>query len=250
MNVKLTYVRKQHEIGEVYSFFFQPSEPVLFSAGQYLNLTMPDVPPAVSDRLFTIASAPHEPLLQFTTIIGPSYFKQKLNSLKTGEEVEADQLGGDFMYDIPNYVIPTRVEGSDKLIKSRSLDKLEMTKRLFIAGGIGITPYLSIIRDRLHKKQPINATLLYAGKNEKRPFVGELLQAMKIDPTLSIKEYSDTRLTLEQLKKDVPDIENHAVYLAGSQAFSEALGEGLVAGGFHRQQIKYDYFDGYADLEY
>ncbi|HMS30853.1 MAG TPA: FAD-dependent oxidoreductase [Candidatus Saccharibacteria bacterium] len=246
----LKFVKKQNEVGDVWSFFFESLEPVNFVAGQYLNLTMPSVPPAVADRLFTIASAPDEPLLQFTTIIGPSDFKQKLNSLIAGEEAEADQLGGDFMYDIPNCVIPTRVEGSDKLIKSRSLDKLEMTKRLFIAGGIGITPYLSMIRDLIYKKQPINATLLYAGKNEKRPFVEELNNAVKIDPTLIIKEYSETRLTLEQLKKDVPNVEHYIVYLAGSQAFSEAIGEGLIADGFPRQQIKYDYFDGYVDLEY
>lgn len=239
MNVKLTYVRKQHEIGEVYSFFFQPSEPVLFNAGQYLNLTMPDVPPAVSDRLFTIASAPYEPLLQFTTIIGPSHFKQKLTSLQLGDVIEADQLGGDFTWDAnPSALSNDGVDLGDKL------------KRLFIAGGIGITPYLSIIRDRLHNKQPINAILLYAGKNEKRPFVDELHRAMNIDPTLRIKDYSETRLTLDQLKKDITDIEHYIVYLAGSQAFSEALGEGLVAGGFPRQQIKYDYFDGYVDIEY
>lgn len=241
----LKFVKKQNEVGDVWSFFFEPLEPVYFVAGQYLNLTMPEVPPAVSDRLFTIASAPYEPLLQFTTIIGPSLFKQKLHSLKTGDEVEADQLGGDFTYDHVA-VIPTVAKWSER----RSLDKLEMTKHLFIAGGIGITPYLSIIRDRLHKQQPINAILLYAGKNEKRPFVDELNQAMKIDPTLKIIEYSETRLTLEQLKKDVPNVENLVVYLAGSQAFSEALGEGLVTGGFPRQQIKYDYFDGYVDLEY
>lgn len=229
----LKFVKKQNEVGDVWSFFFEPLEPVNFVAGQYLNLTMPGVPPAVSDRLFTIASAPHEPLLQFTTIIGPSHFKQKLNSLKTGDEVEADQLGGDFTWD----AVPSALSNYG-------------VKRLFIAGGIGITPYLSIIRDRLHKKQPINSTLLYAGKNEKRPFVEEFHKAVKIDQTLNIKEYSETRLTLEQLKKDVPDVEHYVVYLAGSQVFSEALGEGLVAGGFPRQQIKYDYFDGYVDLEY
>lgn len=229
----LKFVKKQNEVGDVWSFFFEPLEPVYFVAGQYLNLTMPEVPPAVSDRLFTIASAPYEPLLQFTTIIGPSLFKQKLHSLKTGDEVEADQLGGDFTWD----AVPSALSNGG-------------VKRLFIAGGIGITPYLSIIRDRLHKQQPINAALLYAGKNEKRPFVDELNQAMKIDPTLKIIEYSETRLTLEQLKKDVTNVENLVVYLAGSQAFSEALGEGLVAYGLPRQQIKYDYFDGYVDLEY
>ena len=229
----LKFVKKQNEVGDVWSFFFEPLEPVDFVAGQYLNLTMPGVPPAGSDPPFTFASSPHAPLLQFTTIIGPSHFKQKLNSLKTGQEVEADQLGGDFTWE----AVPSALSNDG-------------VKRLFIAGGIGITPYLSIIRYLIHKQQPINATLLYAGKNEKRPFVEELHTAVEIDPTLIIKEYSETRLTLEQLKKDVPNVEHYIVYLAGSQAFSEAIGEGLIADGFPRQQIKYDYFDGYVDLEY
>ncbi len=221
----------------MWSYFFEPLEPVTFVAGQYLNLSMPGVPPAVSDRLLTIASAPHEPLLQFTTISGASHFKQKLQLLEAGDEIEADQLGGDFTYSLPGVIL-------------NSIQDPINLRRLFIAGGIGITPYLSIIRDRLHKHQPINATLLYAGKDEKRPFLSELHQAEQTDPTCLLQEYSDVRLTLEQLKKDIPDIKQYIIYLAGSQKFSETLGEGLVAEGFPRTQIKYDYFDGYTNIEY
>lgn len=235
--MQLTFVKKQHEVGDVWSYFFKPENMPEWQAGQYLNLSMPDVAPVFSDRILTIASAPHEDLLQFTTFITPSPFKQKLDSLKQGDEIETDQLGGDFTYDaVPSSIIPAQVGIS--------------TKRLFIAGGIGVTPYLSIIRDRLYKMQPINATLLYAGKDEKRPFMNELEAAAEQDATFIMNVYSNKRLTLEQLNKDIPDIEKFIVYLAGSQKFSEDLGEGLVATGFPRSQIKYDYFDGYVDIEY
>lgn len=244
--MKLRYIRKQHEVGEVWSYFFEPHNMPQWQAGQYLNLSLPDIPPVFSDRIFTIASAPHENLLQFTTILTLSPFKQKLDSLQSGDAIEADQLGGDFTYDLQPVILSTVDEAND----SRSFDMPNMTKRLFIAGGIGVTPYLSIIRDKLYKKEALNATLLYAGLDEKRPFVSELHQAAITDPTLIIKEYSDIRLTLQQLTKDTPDILDHVVYLAGSQKFSEDLGEGLVATGFPRSQIKYDYFDGYVDVEY
>lgn len=258
--MKLTFVRKQHEVGEVWSYFFKPHSMPQWEAGQYLNLEMPGLPPVYSDRILTIASAPHEETLQFTTLLGPSSFKQKLNSLNSGDQIEADQLGGDFIYDLSPYVMLTAAErsgadgkgepfGKPRLSDQRN-GQAKMVKRLFIAGGIGVTPYVSIIRDRLHKKLPINATLLYAGKNEKRPFVNELQQATLADPTFILKEYSEVRLTLDQLKKDIDDIESYVVYLAGSQKFSEQLGEGLVAEGFPRNQIKYDYFDGYIDIEY
>lgn len=235
--MKLVFVRKQHEVGEIYSYFFQPKERLDFTAGQYMNLTMPDVPPANADRLMSITSAPHEELLQFTTFVTPSAFKQKMHALQPGEEIEADQLGGDFTYEITDIIL--------KLFH----DPVNI-KRLFIAGGIGITPYISMIRDHLHNQLPMCTTLLYAGKNEKRPFLKELQTATEADHSLVLREYSDQRLTLEQLKKDIPDIRSYVVYLAGSQKFSEAIGEGLIQSGMPRQQIKYDYFDGYIDIEY
>jgi ferredoxin-NADP reductase len=235
--ITLIFVKKQHEIGEVWSYFFKPTNLPSWQAGQYLNLTMPNVAPVFADRILTIASAPHEPLLQFTTLLTPSPFKQKLDSLHPGDEVEADQLGGDFTYNLPGVTLSS----------SQNLANL---KRLFIAGGIGVTPYISIIRDKLNKKEPLNATLLYAGKDQRRPFIKELHRAVKIDPTFNIKEYSATRLTLEQLQKDIPNITEYVMYLAGSQKFSEDLGEGLVVTGLPRTQIKYDYFDGYIDIEY
>lgn len=237
--MKFTYVKKQHEVGNVWSYFFNANEMPAWQAGQYVNLTMPGVPHFSADRILTIASAPHQNTLQFTTLLGTSQFKQRLDTLKEGDLVEADQLGGDFTYEIPSYASahwPSSVRKN--------------TKRLFIAGGIGVTPYLSIIRDRLYKGRPINATLLYAGKDDKRPFMKELAAASVKDQTFSMRTYSDTRLTLAQLMHDMPDIESYVVYLAGSQKFSEDLGEGLVAAGFPRTQIKYDYFDGYVDIEY
>ena len=247
--MRLKFVKKQHEVGDVWSYYFQPLEPVVFEAGQYLNLSMPDVAPVFADRIFTIASAPHEELLQFTTILTPSPFKQKLDSLRVGEEVEVDQLGGDFTYDAiqaQNSAIP--VHAVVNVVNKAS--GAHIIKRLFIAGGVGVTPFLSIIRDKLYKQEPLHTVLLYAGKDTKRPFSKELHKATKSDPTFKLKEYSTTRLTLSQLKKDVPNIEDYIVYLAGSQKFSEDIGEGLVSEGFPHAQIKYDYFDGYLNIEY
>lgn len=245
--MKLIFLRKQHEVGGVYSFFFTSEDLTKWVPGQYINLTMPDIPPIFADRLFTIASAPYEKIIQITTIIGPSPFKQKLNSLQAGDEIEADQLGGDFVWETAamNSVIPARgaVNGVSETLGIHK-------QRLFIAGGIGVTPYISIVRDKLHNKQPIDALLLYAGKAESRPFLKELALAEVEDPSFRVKHYESTRLTLEQLLKDIPNIQDYIVYLAGSQKFSENIGEGLVANNFPRSQIKYDYFDGYTNLEY
>lgn len=224
--MRLTLTKRYKELGEIHSFVFEPIKPVDWIAGQYINITMPDVPPVEADRLFTIASAPHEMHILITTYLGTSKFKQRMAKLKPGDVVEADQVGGDFIW----------------LNDGR--------KKLYIAGGIGVTTFRSIILDQIHKNIPNDAMLLYAGKNDRRPFVNELKKAAKKDSTLSIKDYVETRLTLERLVADIPDVFERTVYLAGSQSFSEMLGEGLLQKGIGRSQIKYDYFDGYLDIEY
>ena len=224
--MRLKLRKKYKELGEIHSFVFEALEPIDWLAGQYINLTMPDIPPVAADRLFTIASAPHEKHLLITTYLGTSQFKKKMAQLVPGDNIEADQLGGDFIW------------------------SNDGRKKLYIAGGIGVTTFRSIILDQIHKKIPNNAILLYAGKNDRRPFVDELRAATVADPSLLIKDYVETRLSLEKLLTDIPDVFERTVYLAGSQSFSEMLGEGLVHKGIDRSQIKYDYFDGYENIEY
>ncbi len=224
--MRLRLKRKYIELGEVVSFIFEPLDKIEWQAGQYINITMPDVPPVGADRLFTIASAPFEKDILITTFIGESDYKQRMNSLQIGNEVEADQVGGDFTW---------QDDGRQKL---------------YLAGGIGVTTFRSIILDRIHNNLPNQALMLYAGKDGRRPFVEELRKLEKHDNSLQIRDYDKIRLTLDQLIKDVPDVMDRTVYLAGSQQFSEALGEGLIAKGITRAQIKYDYFDGYIDIEY
>ncbi len=224
--MKLRLKKKYIEVGEAVSFIFESDDVINWQAGQYINIAMPDIPPASADRLFTIASAPHEGHILVTTFIGPSAYKQRMNQLKLGDVVEADQLGGDFVW------------------------QLDGRQKLYLAGGIGATTFRSIILDRIHNRLPNEAIMLYAGKAGRRPFVNELRKFESQDPTLEIKDYVETRLTLERLVQDVPDVMGRTVYLAGSQQFSEMLGEGLIAKGIPRVQIKYDYFDGYVDIEY
>lgn len=224
--MKLEFVEKKHEVGKIYSFFFESEDLKDWQAGQYLNITMPDVPPSVADRLFTIASAPCEKIIQIVTVIGPSLYKQKLNQLKSGEAVEADQLGGDF----------TWVDDG--------------RKKLFLAGGIGIPPFLSIVRDNLAKNIPLEASLMYAGKKDRRAFVEELKDASTKDRSLKLSHYINKRLTIEEIERQIPDYKNRLIYLAGSQDFVESLGEGLMHHGLPRGQLKYDWFDGFTDKAY
>src|SRR5450756_2841841 len=94
-----------------------------------------------SDRWFTIASAPYEKHVMLTTRFAAkesSTFKQTLKALKPGDTVEISDLDGDFTVDDPqqHYV--------------------------FIAGGIGITPFRAILKQAAHDRKPVSYTHLRA----------------------------------------------------------------------------------------
>ncbi len=219
--MKLRFISKKFEAGNIWSFYFEPLEKVSWLAGQYLNLTMPDVPPVFSDRLFTIASAPHEKHIQVTTFIGKSPFKQKLKQLTAGAEVEADQIGGDFYwFDSPS-------------------------KKLYLAGGLGITPFRSIIIDRDYRKLPQHTVLMWSGTKDQCPFDDELTAVASRSSGISIHRYEGLRITSERVVETIPDLSERLIYLAGSQGFVESVGDGLIQIGIPRYQLKYDWFDGY-----
>lgn len=219
----LKFLHKKHEVGTIYSFFFESVDPIEWIAGQYFNLTMPDVAPVYADRIFTIASVPHESYLMITTWITESPFKKRLMQLRPVEEVQADQLGGDFYWED---------DGRDKL---------------YLAGGIGITPFRSILLDRAHNQLPNNAVLLWSGKKDGRPYVNEINKLSELDSTLSIHHFIDERINFQKIQDTVPDFKNRTIYLAGSQQFVDGLGEALMAKGIPRSHLKYDWFDGYTE---
>jgi ferredoxin-NADP reductase len=229
--MRLKFMRKEHEIGNIWSFFFESEELTNWQPGEYFNLTMPDVPPVFAERLFSISSAPHEKHIRVTTWITPSPFKQKLITLSKGDILGADQLGGDFTLD-PAHLNPAAPQTG---------------KRLFLAGGIGITPYRSMMVDAIHRQTPLNTILLWSGKVDGRPFVDEINGLAKRDPTLKVQHFVAERLNVEKIRSAAPDIKERVIYMAGSQPFVDGLGEQLMSSGISRSQLKYDWFDGYTE---
>jgi len=222
MNVR--FVSSKHEVGDIHSLFFEPDKPLVWRAGEYINFTVSGVPPAESERIFTIASAPHEKILRITTQRGVSPFKDKFFSLQPGDQVEIDQLGGDFVWqDTP---LP----------------------KLYIAGGLGITPFRSILVDRAHKQLPNRAFVMWAGTERQRPFDSELFDIAAHSTDISINSYDKMRIDKDLIYAEVPDIHSRLIYIAGSQKFVESIGESLQKSGLPKNQIKYDWFDGYTDV--
>ena len=116
---------KQPEIEDVMTFILEPEESIEWKAGQYgvYAIALEASDEKGDQRFFTIAAAPHEEHLQITTRITASSFKQALSLLHIGVSLELKRVGGSFT-----------IEDATK-------------NYAFIAGGIGITPFRSILRD-------------------------------------------------------------------------------------------------------
>src|SRR6185436_15731863 len=106
-----------------------------------------------SDRWFTIASAPCEHHVMVTTRFASkqgSSFKKALKALKPGGSIEVSDLDGDFVLGDPR------------------------KQYVFIAGGIGITPFRSILKQAAHAGKRLHVTLLYANRNKVAAYKKEL----------------------------------------------------------------------------
>ena len=122
--MKLKLIEKRNETKDIITFIFEPEKKFKWRAGQYLILSTDHKNPDNRGkmRFFTISSAPFENNPSITTRINKinsSSFKKALTALKIGSVINAKGPDGDFVI--------------------KNINK----KYIFIAKGVGITPFIS-----------------------------------------------------------------------------------------------------------
>ncbi len=226
--------------GGVSDFIFIPDRPIAFQAGQYLELALPHRHPDSrgARRYFTIASSPADHRLRFGIKFyeKSSSFKQALGRLQPGDTVVASQLGGDF-------TLPTKPE----------------PPVVFIAGGIGVTPFRSMVSWMMAQNKARPATLMYSVQSVNELAYRDLF--VKAGDRLGLK----TVFTLTDLTKvpagwtgrqgyidphmittEVPDYRQRIFYLSGPNSMVEHFKSVLNSMGVSKHNIKTDFFPGYA----
>ncbi len=228
--MELTLINKKQETLSATSFFFKPSSPTLWIPGQFLIYTLEHKNPDVRGkmRFFTISSAFFENHIAITTKIddkAPSSFKKALNQMQLGGKIQAKGPDGNFI-----------------------LEDL-FAEYVFIAGGIGITPFRSIILDLANDKSPVNVTLLYANKDEDILFKNEFEEIAKSNPNFKINYFiSPKHINEDYIKKLVPDLKKPLYYISGPNNMVEDLLTMLKSLGIEEKKIKLDYFHGYETI--
>ena len=225
--MELTLIEKKEEVPGVTSFVFDPGEPFAWKPGQYLHYVLHHEPTDErgSDRWFTLSSAPFEGRATVITRLASekgSSFKSALAGLAIGETIEATQVGGDFTIDNPD------------------------AEYVLLAGGIGITPFHSILKQADHDGVGLNVTLLYATRDGNAPFRTELEGFAERNPKLTVTYLTDPeRIDEAAVRKYVSDLSAPFFYLSGPEPMVKALAETLQGMGIDSARIKLDDFPGY-----
>ena len=183
----LTLKEKIQLSQDVVEFVFAPERPLAFAAGQYMEWTLAHehADSRSVRRYFTIASSPTEPDLRLgVKFYAPtSSFKKKLFSMQPGEQVIASQLSGDF-----------------------TLPRDPNKKLVFIAGGIGVTPFRSMIQFLLDKGERRPITVLYSVRTPQDAVYRDLLD--RAERELGIKTAQRKRSTRTRSCEKFPIMRN------------------------------------------
>jgi glycine betaine catabolism B len=230
LKVVLDHVKKEAE--NISTFYFRPGKPVHFTAGQYAEWTIKHPHPDERGikHWFTISSSPTEELVSLTTKYAgekSSTFKQALFNLQPGDEIEMSEPMGDFV-----------------------LPKLIQTPLLFVAGGIGLTPFHSIFEWLATTGEQRDIKFLYGVRNEDEIVFQDTFDKVGIQPTVVVSEPSPAwggergRITAEMILGLGQPTEDTLIYVSGPEPMVESLEADLKKAG-HGKQFVGDYFPNY-----
>lgn len=223
---------------DLIDFTFKLNKKFNFTPGQYLEWTLPHkgIDSRGNRRYFTIASSPTENNLKLGIRFYPqgSSFKKALLNLNAKTQIVASQLAGDFV-----------------------LPKDANKKLVFIAGGIGITPFRSMIKYLLDTNQKRQIILLYSNKTASEIIYKDIFDLafsklrIKTVYTLTEQQSADWkgkkgRIDAKMIAEEVPDWKERFFYLSGPHVMVSAFEQVLKNMGVGSRQIKTDFFPGYA----
>jgi ferredoxin-NADP reductase len=223
MNLRLIDIKP--ETDSVKSFFFKSEQPISWLPGQYLHYVLEheDADDRGTDRWFTISAAPFEKNVRITTRFASengSSFKKALGNLKIGDTIKGYDVEGDFTW------------------------SKKAKKHILVAGGIGATPYRSMLKQLAHDNKPINAVLMYANQDNNLVFIKEFEEIAAIYSSLSIQKFiGEKRILAEDFKIFFDD--STVFYISGPRKMVINYQEILENLGAKKNQIKTDYFPGY-----
>ncbi len=233
-------LKKMEEVAEgTMAFYFEKPAALNFKPGQSVDLTLLNPPETDAEgniRTFSIASAPAEEYLMFATRMRDTAFKRVLKNMPLGTEITMEGPSGDF-----------------------TLHADSSRPAVLLAGGIGITPFRSMILNAPTSRHAHRILLLYSNRRpEDAPFVNEFEAVaaknknFRFIGTMTQMEKSKFNWTgrtglidKQMLSECLSALKDAICYVAGPPTMVAAIGHALTVAGVSKDSIRSDEFSGY-----
>lgn len=228
-------LKEREEVAEsTPAFYFEKPQGFIHEAGQHITLAL--VNPRETDeqgnmRVFSLASAPHEDFLMIAMRAGKSAFKRVLAAMPHGTEAEVAGPYGSFG-------LPT---AADRPV-------------VYLAGGIGITPFRSLVLDAEKKRLPHRIFLFTSNYSLKEAAFFRELHGVK-NPNYTFvpavtdmgKEWQGETgyINKEMIAKYVSDPMDAFYYIAGPPGMVLAMRTMLQETGVDPEDVRTEQFSGY-----
>lgn len=232
-NTKL--ISKKEVARDTMEFRFEKPEGLEFRAGNSFDWTI--VNPSETDkegntRTFSTLSTPTDRYIGFATRMRDTAYKRVLKNADPGLEIKIEGPFGTFF-----------------------LHKDELKPAVFLAGGVGITPFMSILRDVSEKKLSHKIFLFYSNKTiEDAAYLQELQELEKENQNVALiaimtkdEKWKGEKghVNKEILEKYLGDLISPTYYMAGPPQMIAGLREILVEAGNDEESMKWEEFSGY-----
>lgn len=225
---------------DTYSFIFEKQKNFNFIPGQYMEWTLPlkTADSRGNRRYFSLSSSPTEKEVAITVkFYNPSStYKKELLSFQNKKRITASQVSGDFI--LPNNLNVPMV---------------------FIAGGVGITPFRSMIKYIIDKNLKSDIVLIYSNRAEDEILFQDIFKAAEkngiktvyclTDETNIPKNWQGIKghINEEAIRKTVSDYKKRMYYISGPQLMVRNFEKMLIGMGISKNKIKTDFFPGYIE---
>jgi len=235
-----TELKDREEVAEgTMAFRFAKPAGLEFKAGQSMNVGLinpPETDAKGNRRSFSIVSAPFEHDRMIATRMRDTAFKRVLKTMPAGSKVQLRGPGGKFV-----------LEGNDP------------RPAAFLAGGIGITPFVSMLRQAAKDRPPRKLCLFYSNRRpEDAAFLDELAGLQNRNPNYrfvgTMTEMDKSRkpwkgetgfIDKGMLARHIDDVPAAVYYIAGPPAMVEAMQKMLAEAGVNGENMRSDEFFGY-----
>jgi ferredoxin-NADP reductase len=223
-HIELITDKSEEDLAGYRSIYFKRPANFVFESGDWIDLQF-EGRQLNGGITYSISSSPTESAIRITYREGISEFKKALQSIQSNERLFISQYGNDYGF---------------QLKKNQS--------SVLIAGGVGIAPFRSMLKEMYDSHDKNEVTLIYLNQTENFLFKEEFESWSKYMPNLSITYISTKEINRKKREKLILSLvknPNQNFYISGPPAMVESNEHLLIDNGVQIRNIRIDSFGGY-----